>query len=89
MYVCLCKGVTDNQIREAAHQGCGSLRDLRRELGVGGQCGKCVREAHEVLRDTRALTSAQSQAAATYGGHCTGATPAMPVMPIMYVPQPA
>ena len=89
MYVCLCKGVTDNQIREAAHQGCGSLRDLRRELGVGGQCGKCVREAHEVLRDTRAQTSASPQAGTTYPGQHTGNLPAMPVMPIMYVPQPA
>jgi len=64
MYVCLCKGITDGQIREAVHQGCDSLRDLRRELGVGGQCGKCARDAREVLRDTRAQASAQPYAAA-------------------------
>lgn len=54
MYVCLCKGITDSQIRDAAHRGCSGLRELRRELGVGSQCAKCVRQAREVLRETQA-----------------------------------
>lgn len=54
MYVCLCKGITDRQIREAAERGCSRVRDLRNELGVGSQCAKCVRHARDVLREQRA-----------------------------------
>ncbi len=82
MYVCLCKGITDGQIREAVQQGCDSLRDLRRELGVGGQCGKCARDAREVLRDTRAQASVQPYAAvAAAASRSSG--------PVLFTPQPA
>ncbi|KAF0804665.1 MULTISPECIES: bacterioferritin-associated ferredoxin [Alcanivoracaceae] len=60
MYVCLCNGITDGHIREAAMNGCDSLRDLRRELGVGSQCAKCARHARQVLRDTRSAVAATS-----------------------------
>lgn len=49
MYVCVCKAVTDGQVREAVSQGCCSLRELRIELGVGAQCGRCLPLAREVL----------------------------------------
>lgn len=51
MYVCVCKAVTDRQIREAAQGGARTLRDLRRELGVTGDCGRCASCAHECLRE--------------------------------------
>lgn len=54
MYVCLCKGITDTQIRDAAAEGCQSLRDLRSDLGVGSQCAKCVRQARAILREAHA-----------------------------------
>lgn len=60
MYVCICKGITDNQIREAVENGCDSLRDLRRELGVGSQCGKCARHARQELREARSASQASS-----------------------------
>lgn len=50
MYVCLCKAVTDSQIREAVAQGAGSMKDLANELGVATQCGKCGCDARELLR---------------------------------------
>ncbi|NQD37199.1 bacterioferritin-associated ferredoxin [Permianibacter sp. IMCC34836] len=50
MYVCLCKAVTDRQIREAVEQGASSMRDLARELGVATQCGKCGCDARELLK---------------------------------------
>ncbi|HAP51551.1 MAG TPA: (2Fe-2S)-binding protein, partial [Marinobacter adhaerens] len=34
MYVCLCHGVTDREIREAADNGVSSMRQLGKELGV-------------------------------------------------------
>lgn len=53
MYVCLCKGITDTRIRAAAAGGCETMRDLAVELGVGSQCGKCARQAREILREAR------------------------------------
>ena len=52
MYVCLCQGVTDGQIREAIYEGCCSYRDVRESLGVATQCGKCACLAKQVVRET-------------------------------------
>lgn len=62
MYVCLCLGVTDGQIREALYEGCCSYRDVRESLGVGTQCGKCACMAKQVVSDT--LSELQSSQAA-------------------------
>ena len=74
MYVCLCKGITDHQIRAAAATGCESLRDLRTELGVGSQCAKCVRHAREIMRDTHVELAPSRQ---------------REIAPVMYCPQTA
>ena len=61
MYVCLCQGVTDGQIREAILEGCCSYREVRHATGVASQCGKCACLAKEVVRDTLAeIRTAQS-----------------------------
>ncbi len=49
MYVCICQGITDREIREAAGRGARSVRDLKRELGVATGCGTCACVAREVL----------------------------------------
>ncbi|MDX1498005.1 MAG: bacterioferritin-associated ferredoxin [Salinisphaeraceae bacterium] len=41
MYVCLCKGITDKHIRDAVDNGAGSFRQVRRDLDLASQCGKC------------------------------------------------
>lgn len=51
MYVCLCKGVTDHQIRAEVEDGADSLRDVSRRLGVATQCGKCAGCARQVIRE--------------------------------------
>ncbi|AKH68833.1 bacterioferritin-associated ferredoxin [Spongiibacter sp. IMCC21906] len=48
MYVCLCKGITDKQIREAIDEGADSFRQVRRELDLASQCGKCGSLARQV-----------------------------------------
>lgn len=68
MYICLCKGVTDRQIREAISEGASSMRDLRATLDVASQCGKCGRECKSLLSENligsqMALQSAQFVAA--------------------------
>ena len=50
MYICICNAVTEREIVGAADLGCRTIEDLRRDLGVGNCCGKCVPEARNVLR---------------------------------------
>ncbi|MGE6791727.1 bacterioferritin-associated ferredoxin [Pseudomonas guineae] len=72
MYVCLCEGVTDGQIREAIYEGCCSYRDVRNTLGVASQCGKCACLAKQVVRET--LSNVQiSQTATAYPASFTAA----------------
>ena len=53
MYVCICKNVTDGQIRKAVREkGVSNLRGLRRELGACDQCGKCALEARRIIKDS-------------------------------------
>jgi len=52
MYVCLCNGITDTQIRTAIQEGASSFRDVRSTLGVANQCGKCGILTREILRET-------------------------------------
>lgn len=53
MYVCICKKVTDSQIRRAVQDGRVShLRHLRQESGACGDCGKCSREAGKIIQET-------------------------------------
>mgnify|MGYP001636561864 CR=1 FL=1 len=49
MYVCVCKAVTDTQIKSAICAGVNSRRELFKCLGVGGDCGKCNPHVKELL----------------------------------------
>ena len=60
MYVCLCKGITDSQIRAAIEDGANSFKEVRNTLGVASQCGKCGILTREILRETL-LDSSQEQ----------------------------
>ncbi|MGR9014129.1 MAG: (2Fe-2S)-binding protein [Gammaproteobacteria bacterium] len=50
MYVCVCQAVTDREIHQAARNGAKTLGDLRRDLGVGVDCGRCVSCARQCLK---------------------------------------
>ncbi|HZX29128.1 MAG TPA: bacterioferritin-associated ferredoxin [Telluria sp.] len=51
MIVCVCNNISDREIRAAADQGMRTVGELRRDLGVGTCCGKCVSCARQVLHD--------------------------------------
>jgi bacterioferritin-associated ferredoxin len=52
MFVCLCSGVTERQIREAVCEGAGSMTELSARLGVAAGCGTCAQYAEAVLHET-------------------------------------
>jgi bacterioferritin-associated ferredoxin len=49
MYVCICHGITDRAIREAADRGVDSLDQLACETGIGTCCGSCRELAVRIL----------------------------------------
>ena len=53
MYVCVCNGVTDHDIRQAAEAGCKSIPELTMRTGAGANCGSCLDMAAELLDQAR------------------------------------
>lgn len=53
MYICLCHGITDKNIKQAVIQdGVGNMRQLKQKLSLGSQCGKCVQMAQVIIDNT-------------------------------------
>lgn len=53
MYVCICNGVTDRQVRDAAQADCGSVPELTMRTGVGANCGSCLPLAEAIMAEVR------------------------------------
>lgn len=51
MYICICNGITERAVREAAADGVHSLPELTRRTGCAGACGSCADLAEQVLRE--------------------------------------
>lgn len=50
MYVCLCNAVTDKAIRKVIQQHQPqTMKELRQHCPIGTDCGKCIRQAREIL----------------------------------------
>ena len=53
MYVCICNGITDRDIRDAARAGASDLSDLSPMTGCSTACGRCGELATDILREAR------------------------------------
>ena len=51
LYVCLCCGITDQDIKDAVENGAESYREVRELLDLGTCCGRCVPEARSIISD--------------------------------------
>lgn len=49
MYVCVCKAVTDKQIKIAIDKGACTRKQLYQCTGAGDVCGKCTRHIKQML----------------------------------------
>lgn len=54
MFVCICHGVTESQIRRAAEEGCRETHELTMRFGLGSGCGSCLPLAAEILDESAA-----------------------------------
>ena len=60
MYVCLCNGLTDRDIRRVAGPANGKVAQVYRALGCAPRCGQCVPVVREMLDDGPGLGSGTS-----------------------------
>jgi len=60
VYVCICNGVTESQIREAAANGVRNVAELTMRTGCGASCGSCLDTAVEVLQSVHGDGERQS-----------------------------
>ena len=51
MYMCLCKGITESDVREAGRAGCVIPSQLKCKFGLkeSGCCGRCAKHIHEFV----------------------------------------
>lgn len=58
MYVCLCNGYRDAEIREVAESGVRCVREVYLTLGNGPCCGTCLDCAQDIVDDVHGTTAA-------------------------------
>lgn len=51
MYVCICRQITDHQIRDLCRDGASNMTDIRAQLGVASECGKCGKLAQSIVKE--------------------------------------
>jgi bacterioferritin-associated ferredoxin len=63
MYVCICNGHRDSEIRAVAAEGLRCAREIYRKLGKPARCGRCLDLASQLVDEVhRGTVSAQSPA---------------------------
>lgn len=50
MFVCLCKSVTDHEIRAAVDDGVRSFDHMQQRLEVSTVCGACTCEVKQIMK---------------------------------------
>lgn len=64
MYVCLCRGITDQDIKDAMANGAETYREVRDLLDLGTCCGRCAPEARIIISEELSLIAARISIAA-------------------------
>lgn len=62
MYVCICRQVTDAEIRDLCGDGCVDFEQVQEKTGVASQCGKCFERANDLIEEIRQASSFSSAA---------------------------
>jgi len=59
VYVCICNGFTDGQVRSVCEQQQRRVHEVYKALGCAPKCGKCVPMVKELSRVQPALAACQ------------------------------
>ena len=51
MFVCLCKSVTDHEIKNSVEMGVTSFAEMQTHLSVATVCGSCTCEVKQIIED--------------------------------------
>lgn len=62
MYICICKGITEQDIADASKVASSSL-EIMKVLGVGSDCGRCLQTAIDKFAEVKSEnpTAAKSE----------------------------
>ncbi len=63
MYLCICKAVSDQQIRQAIREGVRTVGEISTRFGAGTECGKCLESISEYVDACLAAPPAASDLA--------------------------
>ncbi len=72
MYVCICRSITDRQIRRAVDQGARTLQEVQQRLPLADCCGRCGPTARKLIRDCAAGTDSVPEPAFCPGAAFAG-----------------
>jgi bacterioferritin-associated ferredoxin len=64
MYVCICNGHRESDIRAAAETGLRCAREIYRHLGKPARCGRCLEVAAAVVNEVHESARGVQSAAA-------------------------
>lgn len=64
MYVCLCRGITDQDIKDAIEMALKAIVKIRDLLDLGTCCGRCAPEARAIISEELAEIAARISVAA-------------------------
>ncbi|MBH5323422.1 (2Fe-2S)-binding protein [Aurantiacibacter sediminis] len=53
MYTCICNAIRECDLRQAARQHNGNAESVYAKLGKKPNCGNCLEEAEDVIREER------------------------------------
>ena len=62
MYVCLCHGYRDSQLRELARKGVSTALEAYKILGDGPSCGRCLECAQDIIDKTKGSSATEAAA---------------------------
>ena len=51
MYICICNGIRESDLRAAVNSGTRNTRELFRLMGAKPKCGTCLRHAQAIIRN--------------------------------------
>lgn len=63
MYVCICRAISDREIRDAVDRGAETLYAVQCELPVASCCGRCQEMASAIIEEHLQLLSKTQKAA--------------------------